>query len=226
MGAEAIAVLLAGLAAKHFANSEASDRANELQRAMETYQRARAQQNEAAIGKLVDAQTPEKRATDLAQTAASREQTMQSTIDAAHAASPVQAPAGASTGSDYQRASSAAADTVAARTKRAIEQLGIMGAPGEQALTSGIRYGRAAGNVDAGNNAIANVGSGYMRDINNVQPDPFLSLLGDVGIAYGGGTLGTAASAAATRRKRMNDSYGDGYSGGNTRYVDNTTDWQ
>lgn len=227
MGEEAILMLLAGMAAKGYANHEADARAKSLQQAMETYQRTRAQQNEAAIGKLVDAQTPEKRAQDLQTTQASREQSMQSTIDAARAVSPVQAPAaGTNVSSDYERASTAAADTVAARTKRAIEQLGIMGAPGEQALTSGMRYGRAAGTVDAGNNAIASVGQGYMRDIDNVTPNPYLSLIGDAAMSYGGGILGSAAGNYATRRKRLNASYGDGYSGGNTRYVDNSTEWQ
>jgi hypothetical protein len=68
---------------------------------------------------------------------------MTGTVDQARAASPVTAPAGAS--ADYQKASTAAADTVAARTKRAIEQLGTMGAPGEAGIASGLRFGRAAG---------------------------------------------------------------------------------
>jgi len=230
MGEEAIAILLASMAAKYYANHEADQRAKQLQQAMEAYQRGRAQQNEAAINKLVDDQTPQKRAQDLAGTQASRDLSMQSTVDAARAASPVQAPAGTSASADYQKSSAAAADTVAARTKRAIEQLGVMGAPGEQALASGIRFGRAAGNVDAGNQAISNVGAGYMRDIDNVRPDPYLSLLGDVGMAYGGGVVGSAVGNYATRRRRLNNSYGDGYSsgssGGNTRYVDNSTAWE
>lgn len=232
MGGEALALLLAGMMAKHYANSEASDRSKELQKAMETYQRMRAQQNEAAINNLVDQQTPQKRAADLQQTEASRVASMQGTVDAARAASPVAPAAGTNTSTDYQSASTAAADTVASRTKRAIQQLALMGAPGEQSLASGIRFGRAAGNVDAGNAAIANVGTGYMRDIDNVRPDPFLSLLGDVGIAYGGAGIGGVSGAAAgaggsyaTRRRRLNDSYGDG-SSGSTRYVDNSTAWE
>jgi hypothetical protein len=87
---------------------------------------------------------------------------------------------------------------VAARTKKAIEQLGLMGAPGEQGIASGIRFGRAAGDVDAGNAAIANVGAGYMRDISNVRPNPWLSMAGDIGMGVGGGMLGGAGGAGAT----------------------------
>jgi hypothetical protein len=60
----------------------------------------------------------------------------------------------------------------------------MMGAPGEQGVASGIRFGRTAGNVDANNIAIGNVGDAYMRDINNVKPNPLLSLAGDAGHGY------------------------------------------
>lgn len=243
----ALLILAAGMAAKYMANKGAQDRAQSLQQAMESYQRTKAQQNEAAINQMVAKQTPQARSDELQSIQGSREQSMQDTLSAARAASPVTPAAGATASSDYQKASSTAADLVSARAKRAIEQLGVMGAPGEEGIASGIRFGRAAGAVDAGNNAIANVGAGYGRDINNVQPDPFLSTLGDIGITAGGTMMGGAGGAFAgtaadyaTRRRRMNSalgsygygdngsgaSYADGYSGGNTRYVDNQSAWQ
>lgn len=191
----ALAVIAASMFAKHMANKDAQNRANSLRGAMDTYQRGKAQQNEAAINQLVSQQTPDARAKELQAIQASRTGSMQSTVDSARAASPISAVAG-TTGQDYAKASIAAADTVANRTKRAISQMATMGAPGEASLSSGIRFGRAAGNVDAGNQAIGNVGAGYMRDINLVRPNPFLSMAGDVGMAVGGGMLGAGGAFA------------------------------
>lgn len=191
----AIAVIIASMIAKHMANKGAQDRQNSLQQAMQAYQSSRAKENESAIGNLVDQSTPQKRAAELQDLNASRMQSMTGTVDAARAASPVTAPAGAS--SDYQKSSAAAADTVAARTKRAIEQMGVMGAPGEAGIAQGLRFGRAAGKVDAGNTAIGNVGNAYMTDIGNVRPNPWLTMAGDAGMAVGGYMLGGPAGAAA-----------------------------
>lgn len=197
----ALLVLAASMAAKTFANQQATSRQNQLQQAMQAYQLARAKGNEQAINKLIDQQTPQKRAAELQDLDASRVQSMTGTVDQARAASPVTAPAGAS--ADYQKASTAAADTVAARTKRAIEQLGTMGAPGEAGIASGLRFGRAAGTVDAGNTAISNVGNAYMTDINNVRPNPMLSMAADAGMAVGGGMLGGAWGAAPAGARMM-----------------------
>lgn len=192
----ALAIIAASMFAKHMANSDAQDRQSQLQRSMEAYQRSKAQQNEAAINGLVSQQTPDARGKELQSINDSRQQSMQGSVDAARLASPITQVAGASASPDYQKASAAAADSVAARTKRAIEQLGTMGAPGEQGIASGIRFGRSAGTVDAGNSAIANVGAGYMRDINNVHPDPFLTMAGDVGMGVGTGMAMGGAEGA------------------------------
>jgi hypothetical protein len=193
----ALAIIAASMFAKHMANQGAVDRQNQLQQAMATYQRSRALQNEAATKALISQQTPDARATELKNIDTSRQASMQGTVDTARAASPVTQAAGTNTSGDYQRASTAAADTVAARTKKAIEQLGLMGAPGEQGIASGIRFGRAAGDVDAGNAAIANVGAGYMRDISNVRPNPWLSMAGDIGMGVGGGMAGNYLGSPA-----------------------------
>lgn len=178
------------------ANKQAQDRQGSLQQAMQNYQMSKARQNEAATNQLITQQTPQARAAELANIEKSRETSMQGTVDAARAASPVVPVAGTNTSADYQQASQAAATRVADKTKRAIQQLGTMGAPGEQGVASGLRFGRAAGNVDANNQAIANVGDGYMRDINNVRPDPMLSLIGDAGMAVGTGMMFAPAAAA------------------------------
>lgn len=182
-----LAVIAASMLAQHMATSDAQDRQKGLQRSMQAYQRSKAQQTEQAINQLVDKQTPDARAKELQDIDTSRQASMQGTVDQARAASPVTAAAGTNTSADYQKASGAAADTIANRTKRAIQQLGLMGAPGEQGVASSIRFGRAAGSVDAGNQAISNVGRGYMTDIDNVQPDPFLMLASKAGMGVGMG---------------------------------------
>jgi hypothetical protein len=191
-----LAIIAGSMLAKHMANKDVARRQNGLQQAMQNYQLQKARENETAINGLVDQQTPAKRAQELADIQGSRQGSMQSTVDQVRAASPVTVAAGASSSPDYQQASSAAAERVSDRTARAIKQLGVMGAPGEQRIASGIRFGRSAGTVDAGNQAIANVGAGYMRDIDNVKPNPWLTMLGEGGMAAGGAMLGNSMSAA------------------------------
>lgn len=189
--------LIIGAITKYAANADAQNRQAKLQQAMRAYQLQQAGGNERAIQGLLDQQTPAARGAELQGIQASRATSMQGAVDAARAASPVTAVAGTNTSQDYQKASAAAADTVADRTKRAIQQMSIMGAPGEQGMKFGMRFGRAAGDVDAGNAAIGNVGNAYMNSIRNTVPNPALSMAGDGLMAYGGATLGTGGAATA-----------------------------
>jgi hypothetical protein len=192
-----VGIAAAGMMAKYKADKDAQGRSESLRNSMQTYQLSKAGQTEQAINQLMTKQTPDARAAELQGIEKSSEASMQGTVDAARAASPVLQVAGTNTSGDYQKANQAAATRVADKTNRAIQQLGTMGAPGEQGVASGLRFGRAAGNVDANNMAIANVGDAYMRDINNVRPDPMLSLVGDAAIAYGSAGAGSAAAAPA-----------------------------
>lgn len=193
----AVGVTAAGMLAKYKANKDAENRQSSLRGTMEQYQRGKAQQNEAAINQLMSKQTAPARAAELANIDASREASMRGAVDQARAASPVTQVAGTNTSPDFQQASQAASTRVADKTAKAIQQLGMMGAPGEQGVASGIRFGRTAGNVDANNIAIGNVGDAYMRDINNVKPNPLLSLAGDAGMAIGGGMMFAPAAGSA-----------------------------
>lgn len=177
--------LIIGAITKYAATSDAQNRQARLQAAMQNYQMQQAGNNEQAIRGLMDQQTPAARGAELQNIQASRAASMQSGVDAARAAAPTTVVAGAAASPDYQKASAVAADTVANRTKRAIEQLSVMGAPGEQAQQFGLRFGRAAGKVDAGNTAIGNVGNAYLNAINNTVPNPGLSAVGDGLMAYG-----------------------------------------
>lgn len=206
--------LIIGLLAKYAATADAQKRQQRLQDAMRSYQLQQAAGNEAAIKGLIDQQTPAARGAELQSIQGSRATTMQAGVDAARSAAPTSVVAGA-TSPDYQKASAVAADTVANRTKRAIQQLSVMGAPGEQAQQYGLRFGRAAGTVDAGNTAIGNVGNAYVNAIKNTVPDPMLSLAGDGLMAYGSGG---AAGGAST----VNNGQGYEDASGNL-YSDNVT---
>lgn len=180
-------IIAAAAALKFLNNSGAQDRQESLQKAMQTYQRSRAQDNELQAQKFAQTNTPDARAKELADIQAARGTSLQDTVNAARATA-VPDIAG-KLSPDYQQAKQVSADTVSARIKRAIEQLAVMGAPGEQQVKGGIRYGRAAGNVDANNMAMANVGRGYSTDISNVRPNPFVDMLSQIGMGYGGGQL-------------------------------------
>lgn len=193
----ALAIIAASMAAKYMANQDAADRQAQLARSMQAYQLTKARENQQAISNLTQTQTPDARAKQLADIQASRQQTMQGTVDQQRSAAPVTVSAGSTASKDYQDASAAAADTIANRTKRAIAQLGVMGAPGEDRLMNAIRFGRTAGTVDANNQAISNVGNAYMTDINNVRPNPFLTMAGDVGLGVGTGMAFGGAGGGA-----------------------------
>lgn len=181
--------LIIGALMKYGADAQATQRQQHLNNAMLAYQRSMAQNNTAAIGELTAKQTPAARQTELQGIQAARLGSATQAVNTVQPAAPTSVP-GASP--DYQKAQAAAADTVANRTKRAIEQMSVMGAPGEAGLASGIRFGRAAGKVDAGNQAISNVGNAYLTSIGNTVPNPGLSMGGSALMAYGsgGGTFG------------------------------------
>jgi len=184
-----LAILAASAFMKMQANEDAAGQREALRRQMETYQKSKARETEAATETLLQKQTPKARAEELMQVTQDREQSLKGTVGAAQAFDAPQI-AGKLSG-DYESTQEANAARIAERTRRAIEQLSSIGAPGEQQQRFGLRFGRAAGTVDAANRASENVGRGYMTDISNVVPDPFLSLAGDVGMAVGGSMAGS-----------------------------------
>lgn len=177
-------LLLAGLAVSRFADAQAEGKRNKLLMAMQQYQRGQAQVGQGAIQGLINSETPQARATDLSKTIADRAKSLQTSVDAVQGTNP--APLAGKMSDDYKASQEKAAGVVAERTRRAIEQLSTMGAPGEEALASGIRQGRAAGVVDSTNSAIGNVGGAFRTDMRNTVPNPGLKLLGAGLTAYGG----------------------------------------
>lgn len=207
-----LAVLAASAFAKFAANEEAAERREAYRRRMEAYQRTKARDTERATEALVSKQTPEARGAELKDITVDREQSLRDTVGAAQA---FDAPAIAGKlGSDYSAAQEATAGRIAERTRRAIEQLATMGAPQEQAEAFGRRFGRAASEVDANNRASRNVGEGYLKDIESVQPDPFLSLAADAGMAVGSSGLfeGGVDASVANNGQGWEDAAGNLYS--------------
>lgn len=191
----ALLVLAASAFLKYQNDRAARERQKRFAGAMETFQRKKSDESMAATEELVKKQTPEARGTELADVTRAREQSLRDTVGAAQA---FDAPGVAGKHSaDYQAAREREAASVAERTRRAIAQLAATGAPGEQQLKHQLRFGKAAGTVDAANSASDAVGRRYMTDISNVHPNPFINLASQIGMAYGGAMLGGAGGAAA-----------------------------
>lgn len=188
-------IIASSFGAKYYADQQAQDRQQALANAMRNYQQIKARNTEQAINNLVSQQTPTARTTDMNQAIADRVASSNNLVSQVAASNPSQIEGKLS--NDYKQSQASTADSVAAKTKRAIEQLATMGAPGDVQSQFGIRFGRAAGNVDANNAAIDRVGQAYRTDISNVRPDPLLSTLGDVGLAVGGAMGAPAAASGA-----------------------------
>lgn len=200
-------LILAGLALSRAADVEAENRREKLRQAMRTYQLGQSRIGQAAIEKLMTQETPQKRETELATLTADRAKSLQDTVGAAQSSNP--APIAGKLSADYKQSQERAANTVAERTRRAIEQLSAMGAPGEAALAHGIRYGRTAGTVDATNSAIGNVGNAFMGDIRNTVANPAIKLAGSALTAYGAGSMGAGAAGGMGNSGAYEDSEGN-----------------
>lgn len=199
-------LLLGGLLLSRYADTEAEARRNKLLMAMRAYGRGQAQIGQAATENLLAQQTPQARGAELAAVTADRAKSLGDTVAAAQTSNAPKLEGKLS--ADYTRSQEVAANTVAERTRRAIEQLSSMGAPGEQGLKSGIRFGRAASVVDSSNSAIGNMNNAFMGDIKNTVPNPALKLAGSGMMAYGASSMGAGGTAAAAAPEQLS---GPGY---------------
>lgn len=189
-------VLAASALLKHQNDKRAIERQQSLRSAMEAYQRGKAKEIEAATEELIQKQTPQARADEAANITADRAQSLRDTVGAAQA---FDAPGIAGKlSADYRSTDETTAAKRAERTRRAIEQMATMGEPSEQQQRFGLRFGKAAGTVDASNRAIENVGRAYTGAMSRVQPDPAIDLISQIGMGVGAGMLGSAGAGAAT----------------------------
>jgi len=185
-----LAIIAASAFAKYQANEDAADSREAFRRSMEAYQRTKAKDTQVATDALLAKQTPKAREEELQTITGDREKSLRDTVGAAQAFDAP--PIAGKLGGDYKATQEADAERIAERTRRAIEQLSTMGAPGEQAQAFSRRFGKAAGDVDANNRASENVGRGYLDDISRVVPDPTTMMLGDIGMAVGSSMGGGA----------------------------------
>lgn len=209
-------VLLGSALVGHLNNEAAQKRVEALRRSMEAYQRTKAAEGEAATEQLIAKQTHEQRGTELAQVTADRTQSLKDTVGAAQASQA--APIAGKLSSDYRATEERNATTVAERTRRAIQQLATMGAPSEQQQKFQLRFGKAAGDVDAANIASGNVGRSYLTGMNNVRPDPMTGLLSQVGMTFGSAMMAPGAGGGSS----VNNGQGYEDASGNL-YSDNVT---
>jgi hypothetical protein len=192
-------VLLASAAAKRINDRNAERRQEEIANAMRAYNLIQAQKSQAATEELLGQQTPEKRAAEMEQSVASRAASMGESVKAAKA-SDVTA-LNAKPSEARQQSQDRAADTLANRTKRAIENLSVMSAPGDVNQAFGFRAGRAAGTIDSANRAIGRYSRASINDINSVRANPWVDMAASAGMAYGSsGLAGGGKKAEKTPR--------------------------
>jgi len=206
-------ILAASAFLKYQNEKQADKRRRSFQSAMEALQREKSKEGVAATEELLTKQTPKARGEELSQLTTDREQSLRQTVGAAQA---FDAPG--TTGKlseDYRGGAAENANRIAERTRRAIEQLSVIGAPGEQRQKHQLRFGKAAGTVDASNRAIDNIGRGYVTDIGNVRANPYVNMIADLGMAYG--SSGASAGTAVNNGQGYEDASGNLYSNNTTR---------
>lgn len=175
-----------GTLLKGSAAADAAARKKRLVDAMSAYQTGNATKSMDVTGKFIEGATPEARGAAMQSAEDENRLGYEKTVGAAQA---FERPGGVSgnLSDQFKQASANSADAAANRTKRLIENLSRMRAPGVAGATESRRFGRAAGEVDAFNSANAGVGRAYSTDMANVQADPWAGVGGDAltGIGLG-----------------------------------------
>lgn len=180
---------LGGAAVGEYSNRDVANRQKKIIDAMRQFQVGKAQQGQRAISDYLDTITPEKRIAEKNAATSELEQGLRQSVGATQAYETPQNFAGKLSESYKTRAAEGSAAT-AERIGRAMKQLAVIGTPQEQQQTQGIRFGRAATDVDAANSAIRGVTPAYEGAISRVRPNPwdsfFAQALGGASNAYAG----------------------------------------
>lgn len=195
--AAAIPYLLAfgGAAISERSNRDVADRQKRIIEAMRQFQTGKAGQGQKAISDYLDTITPEKRIAEKNAATSELEQGLRQSVDATKAYETPSNFSGKVSDSYKTRLDSDTAAT-ADRIGRAMKQLAVIGTPAEQQMSQGIRFGRAATDVDAANSAIHGVTPAYSGAISRVRPNPWDSFFSQA--------LSGAGNAYAGRRAPMN----------------------
>lgn len=186
----AAALALGSAAASESSNRDVADRQKRIIDAMRQYQVGKATQGRKAISDYLDTVTPEARIAGKNAATSELEQGLKQSVDSVKSYETPGNFSGKVSDSYKNRLTSDTAAT-ADRIGRAMKQLAVIGTPAEQQQSQGIRFGRAATDVDAANSAIRGVSPSYMGAISRVRPNPwdsfFSQALGGASNAFAGG---------------------------------------
>lgn len=186
----ALWLALGSAAVSESSNRDVADRQKKIIEAMRQYQVGKATQGRKAISDYLDTVTPEARIAGKNAATSELEQGLKQSVDATKS---YETPSNFSGKVSDSYKTRLASDTAATgdRISRAMKQLAIIGTPAEQQQSQGIRFGRAATDVDAANSAIRGVSPAYMGAISRVRPNPWDSFfaqgLSGASNAYAGG---------------------------------------
>lgn len=184
-----IAGSVASAALQAKAASDQADKQQSLVDQMTQYKLQKSAEGQAATSKFLDTQDPAQRQAAVASTQQGIASNLQNSVKAAQQYQTPQNFAGKVSG-DYTQRAASDAGTVADRLKRSIDQLSTIGAPAQTDLQRSLQLGQASTGVAGANSAAANVGNAFDTGINNVRPDPFLTLAAQIA---GGAGKGLAA---------------------------------
>jgi hypothetical protein len=185
MGAAAIpiAVAVAGTAASAAISNQAQKkqeaRQKQLIESMNAYKLQKSREGEAATSKFLASESPEAHAAEAVSSRDALAQNLNQAVGAQQAFETPQNFAG-KVSTDYTNRVASNESTTAARLKRSIDQLAGIGAPGQSALGTSLRFGEAAGGVSAANSAANTVGGAYTDAAGNVRQDPYLLLASQI----------------------------------------------
>lgn len=180
--AAALALMIGGTALGAKADRDALKKRSRLTDQMMAYRREQSKKTMDEANRFIGEMDPRRRDVETSRAEDELRGSMGDTVNRLQA---FNLPTRADAGSDYDRVSATAADRVAGRTRRLIEQLAIAGAPSETSFDHRMRFGRTAGAIDAANLASQNVSDAYQMDISNVMPNWKQKLVGS--LLRGGG---------------------------------------
>lgn len=184
-----IALAVASAALQYKSSQDQQRKQQDLADQMTQYRLSKSREGEAATNKFLASQQPEARAATNTAAEQAIAQGLNTSIGTAQAFEKPQNFAGKVTSDYTNRAASNEAD-LGNRLKTLIGNLSVIGAPAQRDFNTSLKFGDAVGSVGAANTAANNVGARYSTAIDNVQPDPYLDLAGQIAQGIGVGIAG------------------------------------
>jgi hypothetical protein len=174
-----IALIAGGTALQGYAQNKAQKKQESLADQMALFQSKKAGEGRESIERFLKGVTPEARRAEAEGVRTELERGLGESVGTASAFEKPENFAG-KISPEYAAVRATGQGRTDERLKRAMAQLSAINTPGQQALAESMRYGRSAGDVDAANAASQNVGRSYLQAIDQVRPDPFLTMVGQI----------------------------------------------